>query len=133
KIRKPKKLPPIAAGEVPFGAPEGWEWVRFNRLITFGPRNGYSPKPVEHPTSVKSLTLAATTSGVFVSSHFKYVDVQVDDDSHLWLEDGDLLIQRGNTIDYVGIAAAYRGADKAFIYPDLMMKVRVSGFVSTEF
>ncbi|HET8654473.1 MAG TPA: restriction endonuclease subunit S, partial [Longimicrobiaceae bacterium] len=26
KIGKPKKLPAIALGEVPFGVPEGWEW-----------------------------------------------------------------------------------------------------------
>src|SRR5690606_22595751 len=32
KIRKPKKLPPVEADEVPFEVPEGWEWVRLGML-----------------------------------------------------------------------------------------------------
>ena len=28
KIRKEKSLPEIAPDEIPFGAPQGWEWVR---------------------------------------------------------------------------------------------------------
>jgi hypothetical protein len=34
------------------------------------------------------------------------------------------LIQRSNSIDYVGICAIYTGTDKEFMYPDLMMKFR---------
>jgi type I restriction enzyme S subunit len=45
--------------------------------------------------------------------------------SELWLRRGDLLFQRGNTREYVGIAAYYTGADNLFLYPDLMMKVRL--------
>jgi type I restriction enzyme S subunit len=47
-------------------------------------------------------------------------------DSKFWLRDGDLLIQRGNTIDYVGTAAIYEGPPNTYIYPDLMMRVRFS-------
>jgi type I restriction enzyme S subunit len=35
KIGKPKKLAPVEAGEVPFGVPEGWEWVRLGQLGVF--------------------------------------------------------------------------------------------------
>jgi type I restriction enzyme S subunit len=51
-------------------------------------------------------------------------------DSDLWLKDGDILIQRGNSLEYVGIAAVYHGDSNEFIYPDLMMKVRVPNTVS---
>jgi len=43
------------------------------------------------------------------------------------------LIQRGNTIDYVGVAAVYRGPSNEFIYPDLMMKIRLSRELAVDF
>jgi len=48
------------------------------------------------------------------------------DDADIWLRDGDILVQRGNTLEYVGVPAVYRGEPNQFIYPDLMMKLRVS-------
>ena len=77
-----------------------------------------------------AITLTATTSGVFNPNHFKRVDVSVPPDSEFWLQPGDLLFQRGNTREYVGIAAYYNGERGLFLYPDLMMKVRVSDKLS---
>ncbi len=113
--------------------PRWWAWARLRNLATFGPRNGYSPKSVDYPTQVKSLTLTATTSGRFLAEHSKYIDERIDADSHLWLEDGDVLIQRSNSIEYVGAAAVFRGPSRTFIYPDLMMKVRVASKVDVRF
>lgn len=95
-----------------------------DEIIIGKPRNGYSPKSVKYETKVKSLTLTATTSGKFDGSCFKYIDKEIPDDSHLWLEKNDILIQRSNSINYVGISAIYLGKNREFIYPDLMMKVQ---------
>jgi type I restriction enzyme, S subunit len=81
----------------------------FQDLKIFGPRNGYSPKAVDYPTAVRSITLTATTSGKFNGKYFKYLDEVVAQDSYLWLQTGDLLIQRSNTLAYVGSAAVYEG------------------------
>jgi type I restriction enzyme S subunit len=113
--------------------PSNWLWARLADLLAFGPKNGYSPKAVEYPTDVKALTLSATTSGRFAPQYFKYIDEKIPKDSDLWLRDGDVLIQRGNTLDYVGIAAVYRGRDAVFIYPDLMIKIRAADFVDVDF
>ena len=86
------------------------------------PRNGYSPKPVAYKTKYKNLTLTSTTGGVFKENNFKYIDIDITDDSHLWVKHNDILIQRANTIDYVGTAALYTGKDNVYVYPDLMMK-----------
>jgi type I restriction enzyme S subunit len=110
-----------------------WRSVTLSSIIEIGPKNGYSPKGVNYPTSVKSVTLTATTSGAFDGRHFKYIDENIADDSSLWLRDGDILVQRGNTIEYVGVAAVYRGPAHAFIYPDLMMKIRIVTSVDVDF
>ncbi|WNZ60463.1 restriction endonuclease subunit S [Myxococcus sp. MxC21-1] len=58
-------------------------------------------------------------------STVKRVTEQIAPDSKYWLEPGDLLIQRANTLDYVGAAAIYDGPKAQYIYPDLMMRVRI--------
>ncbi len=122
-----------ATNDYPFELPSTWCWCFLDDLILEGPTNGYSPKGVEHPTAVKSLVLTATTSGTFDSSHFKYIDEEIPPDSPLWLMPGDLLVQRSNTIEYVGVAAIFDGPKNEFIYPDLMMRIRPVQYVDINF
>jgi len=93
-----------------------WEEVKLGEIIKSKPRNGYSPKPVDFPTKVKSLTLSATTSGKFKPEHYKYINEEIESGSYLWLSPGDILIQRSNTLDYVGTCAIYDGNFGEFIY-----------------
>src|SRR5690606_2444075 len=87
-----------------------WPQKVLSELIIDKPRNGYSPKGVGFVTEVKSLTLSATTKGYFDPIHVKYLDIERPGrDSHLWLKNGDILIQRSNTLDYVGTSAIYDG------------------------
>lgn len=115
------------------GIDRPWDQLTIEEIIESKPRNGYSPKAVEHPTSVKSLTLTATTTGRFRKEHFKFIDEQIPEDSHLWLKPGDVLIQRANSLEYVGVSAIFDGPPHTFIYPDLMMKCRANRRVHTSF
>ena len=124
----------IAAGDQNLHSiPCHWRWVRLGEIITFGPQNGVSPRESKDARSVRSLTLTATTSGRFDPSHYKYVDLRECDCRNYWLRSGDVLFQRGNTRDYVGIAAIYHGPDKHFIFPDLMIRVRFSHLLDLKF
>jgi type I restriction enzyme S subunit len=133
KIKRDKPLPPIAKDEQPFALPRGWEWCRLGDVAVSGPTNGLSPRPVETPTDIKCLSLSATTQGLFRPECFKYVDISALQAKQFWLKRGDLLIQRGNSLDYVGIAALYDGPDDAYIYPDLMMRLQLSQLVSATY
>ncbi|BAW80123.1 type I restriction modification DNA specificity domain protein [Candidatus Nitrosoglobus terrae] len=106
--------------------PEGWVWASLDALIVDGPTNGLSPKVSTDGTGVPSFKLTATTSGTFVinGETVKYVNAHIEADSKYWLQKDDVLIQRGNTIEYVGTAAIFPGPNNAFIYPDLMMRIR---------
>ena len=104
-----------------------WKVVTLIELIKAKPRNGFSPRGVDYPTEVKSLSLGATTSGKFDATKVKYLDIEKPaSDSHLWLKKGDILIQRANSLDYVGTSAVYTGEDDDFIYPDIMIKVQAN-------
>ncbi|MFK5986115.1 MAG: restriction endonuclease subunit S [Pseudomonadota bacterium] len=110
-----------------------WRTERLIDVIESKPRNGKSPKGVDYETNIKNLTLSAITKGHFVDGKFKYVDLVVPEDSHLWLKKNDILIQRANSIDYVGVSAIYDGEDNAYVYPDLIMKCRANDKVLTKY
>jgi type I restriction enzyme S subunit len=113
--------------------PDSWEWTTLAKLLVFGPQNGISPSASSRPDAPKAITLTATTSGVFKSDYFKRIDAKFSSESEFWLRRGDLLFQRGNTREYVGMAAYFDGEDGQFLYPDLIIKVRVSKFVDLRF
>jgi type I restriction enzyme S subunit len=125
KIKKQKPLTKITEGDKPFALPKNWEWCRLDQIIYESPRNGYSPKSVDFQTNTKTLKLGATTKGTFDASEYKYINEEIDQYSYLWLKEKDILIQRSNSLDHVGISAIYQGKEHTFIYPDLMMKIQV--------
>ena len=133
KLKKEKPLAEIAIDEIPFSIPDSWVWCRLGDIIKESPKNGYSPKSVSHPTNIKTLKLGATTSGKFNPNECKYIDEDIAPDSFLWLKKNDILIQRSNSLDYVGVSAIYDGEDNQFIYPDLIMKIQMMQNVSIEF
>ena len=109
------------------------ENVQFGDILSEKPRNGYSPKGVDYQTKYRNLTLTATTSGYFRDNCFKYVDIDIDDDSYLWVKHNDILIQRANTIEYVGTSVLYQGEDNRYVYPDLMMKCHTKDGINPQF
>jgi hypothetical protein len=102
-------------------------------LTDFGPKNGFSPKPVLGPTDTKTMSLSAITKGVFDASAFKYVQDRPAIDSELWVRPNDILLQRANTIEYVGVSAVYTGELGDFIYPDLIMRITPKSDVDSHF
>ncbi|MCB1470104.1 MAG: restriction endonuclease subunit S, partial [Rhizobiaceae bacterium] len=114
--------------------PEGWVWARLGEMLSAGPTNGYSPKASRDGSGTLSLKLTATTAGHIDLSDraVKTLSEHIELDSDLYLSSGDLLFQRGNTIEYVGISAIFEGPAKTFIYPDLMIRVRTSDAKLTE-
>lgn len=106
---------------------QDWITLPLFDLLEFGPKNGLSPRAVNFRTDVKVLTLTATTSGEFKDHEYKYVDIDTPEtSSEFWLKKGDILIQRANALQYVGVSALYDGPDNEYIYPDLMIKIRPS-------
>lgn len=112
---------------------EAWQEAVIGDLLIEKPRNGYSPRAVNFETDTRSLTLTATTSGKFNPTHIKYINEKIPEDSYLWLKPNDILIQRANTLEYVGVSAIYEGLPKQYIYPDLIMKCRANDRVLTKF
>ncbi|MXY23965.1 MAG: hypothetical protein F4Y45_05520 [Acidobacteria bacterium] len=109
--------------------PEHWEAIRFSRLIGEGPKNGISPRAVEDGT-VRSFAISAIRDGV--------VDVHEADVKMVALDPGirrgvyglvadDILLVRGNgNLRLVGRAGLVDRAMEEWVYPDLLMRVRLT-------
>lgn len=127
--RKPRKPgAPSRAGEsaaMPFTVPSNWAWTTLDQIINSGPTNGYSPKRSTDGEGTQALKLTATTAGRLKldPNCVKVLSETIPAGSPLYLKSGDLLFQRGNTREYVGMAAVYDGPPNKYIYPDLMIRV----------
>lgn len=131
--KKQKVLSPITDEEKTFEIPEGWKWVRLGEIIKEPPRNGYSPKAVDFETPIKTLKLGAVTYGIFDPNEYKYINEEIPEDAYCWLKNGDFLIERSNSVEYVGICAIYTGKDNEFMYPDLLMRFRTQDILSKQY
>jgi type I restriction enzyme S subunit len=113
--------------------PAGWRWCRLGDIVREGPTNGYSGPTAPNACGTPTLRLSATTQGTLVldESTTKRLVETIASESDLWLRPGDLLVQRSNTPDLVGTAAVFDGPSNAFVYPDLMMRLRLQDPTTT--
>jgi len=87
-------------------------------------RNGRSDRASEDGRGVRTLTLTAVTRNEFADEHTKVTITSPEVAEGLWLEEGDIFVQRANTPDLVGTSARYSGPNKWAIFPDLLIRVR---------
>lgn len=93
-------------------------------------RNGFSAR-ASATGSVRVLTLTAVTRRTFTDEFTKLTDASLDRVRGLWLEPGDVLVQRANTPELVGSAALYEGERDWAVFPDLLIRLRTNPAVMT--
>jgi type I restriction enzyme, S subunit len=111
--------------------PEHWEVVKLGQVLTDGPRNGISP-PIAQDDSASGLSfsISAVRGGE--------VDVRPEDIKHVLLsaranslstyelKRGDILLVRGNgNVSLVGKAGLVRDDMPGYLYPDILMRIRL--------
>lgn len=109
-----------------------WPHVSLASLLAEPLRNGHSAKRTTTGT-IRTLTLTAVTSSDFSEANTKLTTADPDKVAHLWLRPGDILIQRSNTPNLVGTASMYRGPEDFAIFPDLMIRARLSPSTSPDY
>ena len=87
-------------------------------------RNGRSDRAVSGGEGTRALTLTAVTKRSFTEQYTKITSTPAKVVRDLWLEPGDILVQRSNTPDLVGTCARYQGPREWAIFPDLLIRLR---------
>jgi len=93
-------------------------------LVREGMRNGHSARASSDGSGIRTLTLTAVTASEFTEANTKLTVADPDRVRDLWLEPGDILVERSNTPDLVGTAARFDGPREWAIFPDLLIRVR---------
>jgi type I restriction enzyme S subunit len=110
--------------------PEGWCWASLDSLLREPLRNGHSAKTIAGADGIPTLSLSAVTYGDFSASNIKNTSADPRKVDDLWVEPGDIFIERSNTPELVGTARLYSGEPHVAIFPDLLIRVRLlSGVV----
>ncbi|MHA6719697.1 restriction endonuclease subunit S [Sphingomonas sp. RS6] len=116
--------------EAAFSPDDSSSWRNFSlgELAVEGPSNGWSPKSDAGAQGALTLKLTATTSGRLRldEAAVKRIHEVPETGSRYWLRPGDLLVQRANALEHVGVSAIFEGPENTYIYPDLMMRLRFS-------
>lgn len=124
---KAKYVAPVAPDttELP-ELPEGWCWASLDSLLREPLRNGHSARRAEDG-DVRTLTLSAVTEREFSVRNTKVTAAERETVQDLWLEAGDIFVERSNTPELVGTTALYSGPSEFAIFPDLLIRVRLVG------
>lgn len=94
-------------------------------LLREGMRNGRSDRAVKgQERGTRTLTLTAVTRNSFTDEFTKETVTPPSVADGLWLEPGDIFVQRANTPELVGTSARYEGDRKWAIFPDLLIRLR---------
>ena len=113
--------------------PDGWTATRLGEVLSEPLRNGHSAKASTDGRGVRAITLTAVTYGDFSERNTKVTCADPDRVRDLWLQPGDILIERSNTPELVGTARLYRGPKDFAIFPDLIIRARFGSRVLPEF
>lgn len=118
------RLRRVDAAPAPRELPHGWIRTTIADLLREPLRNGHSARASSSGTGIRTLRLSAVTTGDFSEQNTKLTRADAHGVRDLWLEPGDLLIERSNTAELVGTARVYRGPHQYAIFPDLMIRAR---------
>lgn len=104
---------------------KSWPLVRLAHLLRTPMRNGRSDRAVtDGSPGIRTLTITAVTRNSFTDEHTKITTTSEPVAKKLWLEPGDIFVQRSNTPELVGTAARYAGPHDWAIFPDLLIRIR---------
>jgi len=104
--------------------PEHWKIGALVDSLREPLRNGHSARATNTSEGIRTLILTAVTKNDFSIQNTKLTVAEPDRVRDLWLKPGDILIERANTPEYIGLAALYEGKEGYAIFPDLMVRVR---------
>lgn len=118
-------------GEVP----ETWEVLRLDQVVSSGPSNGRSPLARSKPPGVPTFSIAAIRDGrINIRDNLKYTDLAPDEVKRFAVARGDVLIVRGNANpSLVGKCGSVEEAPEGCIFPDLLMRIRLTNKMLPEF
>ncbi len=87
--------------------------------------NGLSVPASRLGSGICFAKVGVVNTGEFNPREIKLVDINLPSHSPYWLMNGDIVVSRGNSPEFVGRAAVYLGEPVRCAMPDLLIRVRL--------
>jgi type I restriction enzyme S subunit len=111
---------------------QGFPLRSVGELLAQPMRNGHSARATRvGEDGIRTLTLTAVTRNSFIDKFSKQTVAEAGRVVDLWLQPGDILVQRSNTPELVGTTAMYDGPKDWAIFPDLLIRLRANDSLVT--
>jgi type I restriction enzyme, S subunit len=124
KIRKEKPLPEIKEEEIPFEVPEGWVWCRLGEIVQSMNNGIYKPDQFYNETGIACLRMYNIQEGQLSFHNLKRMILTDEEINTYSLSEGDLLLNRVNSIELLGKSAYVSELDEPFVYESKNIRVR---------
>lgn len=136
EIRKPKDLPEIAEGEIPYDLPDEWKWARFGNIaydfMTGVQRSKKDQDPSYTYPYVKMNNITAT--GQLDLSDLVYVQATSDEVEKYELRKGDFLFNTRNSEELVGKTCVFRvGEESPYLFNNNILRVDFGNSLSPDY
>lgn len=108
--------------------PEGWRWASVDELVAIT-QYGSSAKTSDDVSGVPVLRMGNIQRGEIDWSSLKYLPLDHTEFPELFLQTGDVLFNRTNSVELVGKSAVFRGSDRAVSYASYLIRLRCSAIL----
>ena len=135
KIRKPKKLPPVAEDGQPFGVPRGWMWTRLG-ILAHSTEAGWSPRCHPRPSDSGEwgvLKVSAVSWGEFDPLENKALPGELDPQPDKVVRSGDFLMSRANTEELVARSVVVRTEANMLMMSDKIVRINFLSGIEAEY
>ena len=136
KPKAPKPLEPLTAeelAELP-ELPEGWGWIRLGDVFSNSPKNGIYKSADYYGTGFSIIRIDDFYDGILCrTSHFKKVKLSIEEIKAFTAHVGDILINRVNSIEYLGKCCEIKGLAEPVVFESNIMKTTLDANLVSNF
>lgn len=136
KPKAPSSLPPLTKGELAElpNLPAGWGWVRFGDIFSNSPKNGVYKSADFYGEGISIIRIDDFYDGALRrTAGFKRVKLSSDEIMAFTANAGDILINRVNSIEYLGKCCEIKGLQEPVVFESNIMKTRVLSSLASNF
>lgn len=136
KPKAPKSLPLLTKEELTElpELPEGWGWVRLGDIFSDSPKNGIYKSADNYGSGFSIIRIDDFYNGTLCrTSGFKKVKLSTDEIKTFTAHVGDILINRVNSIEYLGKCCEIKGLAEPVVFESNIMKTTLSSNLAANF
>ena len=107
--------------------PKGWCLKRFDHFFLGKPQNGLYKNVSEYGSGIKIIRIDGFYDGTILSDYnYKKVNISKDEIKKYCVSNGDILINRVNSVSHLGKCGIVKNISEDFVFESNIMKIKIN-------